>query len=153
MAARLENFTTEEKTMLSAVLKRKLLVIGLIYIVVILLSVAFMIYFNNYSENYYLQNNIEVINVVFVVISVICGRMLVSEIIEYTKEINSPVKKVIETKILSSSEGKITLGNKSFEESDFLLDSSIFFSLHSGDSVRVELSAKSDILFSIKKLS
>ncbi len=153
MSARLENFLPEEKEKLISVLKKKVFVIVGIYAVVMCLSVAFIIYFNRYSENYYFQNNIEVVNVVFVVISVICGRMLVAEIIEYRKEIKSPVKKVAEAKILKKESNEITLGNKTFEESDFILNAVDFDSIKTGDSVRVELSAKSSLLFSIKKIS
>ena len=152
MSARLENFTEEEKKILSEILKKKLFVISAIYVIVILLSVAFMIYFNKYSESYFLQNNLEVINVVFVIISVICARMLVSEILEYAKEIKSPVKKVVETKILGRDENRISLGNKSFDENDFIFGIDDFESFKIGDNVRIELSAKTDTLFTLKKV-
>ncbi len=98
------------------------------------------------------MNNLEVINVVFVFISVICARMVVSEAMDYRKEIKSPHKKVIETKILGSKEGKIMMGNKLFDEDDFLFGAPDFNFFQNGDNVRIEFSAKSDMLFSIKKL-
>ena len=152
MSARLENLSVEEKSKLSVILKKRLFLFSGIYLSVILVSVAFIVYFNKYSENYYFQNHLEIINVAFVFISVICARMVVSEVIDYSKELNSPHKKVIETKILAVKDGKITLGNKSFSEDDFIFGAEAFNSLQSGDSVRVELSAKSDMLFSIKRI-
>ncbi len=152
MSVRLENFSAEEKTKLSSIMKKKLFIFCGIYISVILFSVGFIVYFNNHSENYYFENHLEVINVVFVFISVICARMVVSEAMDYRKEIKSPHKKVIETKIIGRKEGKIMLGNKLFAQDDFLFGAPDFNSFQNGDNVRIELSAKSDMLFSIKRI-
>lgn len=94
----------------------------------------------------------EVINVVFVVIVVICTRFLFSEFMEYGKETGSQNKKVINTRIAGRQDGKIILGNKPFGKEDILLDNSDFDYLQSGDEVLLELSAKSNIIFSVKKL-
>ena len=152
MSARLENFSEEEKRKLVSILKRKLFPIGGIYVVVILFSIAFIVYFNYHSADYYFQDNTEVINIVFIIIAVISGRLLASEILNYRKETKSPVKRVVETKVLVTKDGEITLGNKSFEEDDFLFSANDFDSLQSGDNVRVEFSAKSDRLFSVKRI-
>ena len=152
MGARLEKFSEEEKKELASIFKRKFFAIAGIYLLIMLLSIAAITYFNLYSEQYYIQNNLEVINVVFVVITALCGRLLIAECRDYLKEINSSDKKVIETKIIGKKNNEIILGNKLFEEDDFLLHAVDFDLLNVGDSVRIELSAKSDSLFSIKKL-
>lgn len=152
MAAHLESFSEEEKRELSSLLGKDLFVFCSIYISVILVSAAIVLYCNIYSENNYFLNNIEVINVVFVVISVICARMVVSEVIDYRKEIKSSHKKIVETKISEKKEGEIIIGNKTFDEDDFLFGVSDFDSFQSGEHVRIELSAISETLFSISRI-
>ena len=152
VSVKLEKFTDEEKAVLTSFLKKRLLFIGGIYLGVILISIAFIYYFNKYSENYRIHDNMEVINVVFVVIGVLCGRLLFSEVIGYGKEIKSENKKVVQTKIIGRKDGKVTLGNKSFNEEDFIFGAVGFDSLQSGDSVIIELSAKSDTLFRIRRI-
>jgi len=149
---KLEKFTDEEKTLLTSVLRKRLLFIGGIYLGVILISIAFIFYFNKYSENYHIQDNMEVINVVFVVIAVLCGRLLVSEVLGYGKEIKSENKKVIQTKNIERNNDKLALGNKSFGEGDFIFGTVDFDSIQSGDNVEIEISAKSDTLFRIRKV-
>lgn len=152
MPSRLENFSEEEKRELSSVLGKDLFVFVFIYASVILVSIALMLYFNIYSENYYFENHLEVINVVFVVIFVICARMIFSETMDYCKEIKSPQKKIIETKIDEKKDGEIVIGNKSFDTDDFLFEVADFDLLQSGDVVQIVMSAKSDTLFSIKRI-
>ena len=152
MHMHLENFSEEEKRKLASIMKKKLFFIDGIYVSILLLSIIYVIYINKSSENEYFKNNIEVINVVFAVIAVICTRMIVSETRDYLKEIKSVHKKVIETKITERKGDILSFGSKSVEEDDFLFGVSGFNSFQKGDSVCVELSADSDKLLSIKKL-
>ena len=54
--------------------------------------------------------------------------------------------------MLDKKNNKIVLGNKSFSKDEILLDTSDFDSLQAGDEVQLELSAKSNMLFSVKKI-
>ncbi len=112
-----------------------------------------MVYFNEFRDGNSAMDNLEVINVVFVIISVLCARLLISEISEYRKEAGSPVNKIIHTRIAGRKDGKIILGNKSFGKEEIILDASDFDSLQGGDEVVLELSAKSNTIFSVKKAS
>jgi len=149
--ARLQALSEEEKTKLFVVLKRKLLVRLAVFFFGILLSLAITIYFNNYSGNSKIEDNLGLLNVFFIVIIVLCARLIYAEVLDYGKEIGSPNKKIIHTKIAGRQDGKIILGNKSFSKEDLLLDNSDFDSLKGGDDVVLELSAKSNIIFSVKK--
>ena len=151
-AVKLEKFTNDEKAMLTSILRKRLFLTGAIYMTVIILAIAFLVYFNKFSENYNIQNNLEVINVVSIIISVLFARLFVSEWMDYRKEINSSDKKIILTKILAKKNGEVTLGNKSFDEDDFIFGAVDFNSLQSGDNVEIEISAKSDTLFRIKRI-
>lgn len=131
---------------------RKLLLIGGIYACVIVISIAFIVYFNLYREEYLLKDNIEVINIVFIIVAAISGKLFISEIMDYRREMKSSQKRVVEAKILERKNYEITLGNKSFEEEDFLFRAPEFDSLKEGDTVRVELSAVSSKLFSVKRI-
>jgi NhaP-type Na+/H+ or K+/H+ antiporter len=149
---RLEKFSDEEKTRLRSFLGRRLLLFSGIYGGVIAVSLSFMIFFNVYSDKYPILDHLEIINVAFIVISVLCGRLLVSEIIEFRKEMNAEEKRVIQTRIMGLKDGKIGLGNKSFYEEDFLFGADDFDLLKAGDNVEIQISAKSDMLFRIKRI-
>lgn len=151
--ARLQSLSEVEKIKLSEVLRRKLLLRAVIFIAAILAGAAVVVFFNKYSIGYNIEDNLDVINVVFVVIIVVCARFLFSEFMEYGKEVRSSNKRVIYTKIAGRQDDKIVLGNKSFGREDILLDDSGFESLNRGDEVVLELSAKSNLIFSIKKTS
>ncbi len=116
----------------------------------IVLSTAMVIYFNKYNSSY--GDSLGIVNVVFVVIIVLCARLLYTEVLEYGKEMRSPNKKVIHTRIAGIKNGKVMLGNKSFSKEEILLDSSEFDSLQGGEEVMLELSAVSNTLFSVKRV-
>lgn len=149
--ARLEDFSKEEKNRLSSILVRKLYLSGSICMAILLVCIALLVYFNNNSQNFRVEENLGTANVVFVIIIVICGRLFVSEIMDYYKEVGASQKKVIFAKIGGRKDGKIVLGNKSFGKNEMLLDVLDFDSLKEGDDVKIELSAKSNRLFSVKK--
>jgi hypothetical protein len=149
--ARLQSLSDEEKEKLSAVLRRRLFFRSGIFFAMVLTCVAIILYFNIYNDNH-VNDNLEIVNVVFVVISVLCARLFVSEFLEYKKEISSPVKKLVQTRVAGKKDGKIILGNKSFGKDDILLDASEFDSLRDGDEVILELSAKSNTIFSIRRI-
>ena len=151
--ARLEGLSNEERIGLSVVLKKKLLLRTVIFIATILAGIGVLVFFNTYSTSYSANDNLEVINVVFVVIIVVCVRFLYSEFGEYGKEVGSPNKRVLRTKVLGRQGAKIMLGNKSFGKEDILLDNSEFDALNGGEEVVLELSAKSNLIFSVKKAS
>lgn len=150
--ARLQVLSEAEREKLSAILLRRLLIRSSLFLLMILTCIAILLYFNKYSGNYRAEDNLEIINVVFVVIVVVVSRLLVSEILESSKEMKSASKKVIRTKVLDKKNNKIVLGNKSFSKDEILLDTSDFDSLQAGDEVQLELSAKSNMLFSVKKI-
>lgn len=150
--ARLQILLEEEKAKLYAILLRKLLVRACIFTLMILTCIAILLFFNKHSANYRIEDNLEVLNVVFVVILVIVARLFVSEIFEFRKEIRSTSKKIIRTRVLGKENNKIVLGNKSFSKDEIILDASDFDSLKAGDEVQLELSVKSNIIFSVKKI-
>lgn len=149
--ARLQGLSEEEKEKLSGIFKRKLIFRSILFVGAILVSLGVILYFNRYSSSYKMEDNLEVINVVFVVLIVLCARLLFSEFMEYGKEKGSPNKKVIRTVVSGIHNGKIALGNKSFGKEDFLLNATDFDLLKAGDEVILELSAKSNTLFAIKR--
>jgi hypothetical protein len=151
LPASLQSLSDQEKEKLSAILRRKLYLRGGVFFGMILTCSAIMLFFNKYNVNYQVEGNLGVINVVFVVISVIGARLFVSEILEFNKETSSPVKKIIRTKVAGRKDDKIILGNKSFSKEEILLDSSEFDLLKGGDEVTLELSAKSNTIFSIRR--
>lgn len=151
--ARLQSLSEEEKLKLSGILKRKLLVRAFIFIAAILAGIAVVVFFNKFSSSYNVEDNLEIINVVFVVVIVVCARFLFSEFADYRKEEASPSKRVVHTRIVGRQGDKIVLGNRSFGSEDILLDNSEFDSLKGGDNVVLELSAKSNLIFSVKKSS
>ncbi len=150
--AHLENFTEEEKIKLSSLLRTKMIFRSLIIGSLILLCTGVLVYCNIFSGNNLIQSNLGIINVVFGVVGIICGRLLLAEFMEFWSEANASQKKVVNTKITGKTAEKITLGRKSFTKQDILLDSSDFDSLKEGDVVRVELSSKSSTLFSVKRI-
>lgn len=149
---RVEKFSEPEKERLRTLLKKRLLVLAVIYLTIIAVSISIMVYFNKYSTAYYIKNNLEVINVAFVIITVLCGRLLVSEVIEFGKEAKATEKKIVEAKVTGRKGNKISIGDKNLGMHDFILDNSGFDSLRVGDNVRIELSAKSGTLFTIKRI-
>lgn len=152
MSVRLENFPEAEKNILKTVLKRRIFLRGIIFFLVIAVCIGIMIYFNKNSSIAYIEDNIGLINVAFVIITVICTRMVIADWMEFNKEISYPMKKVIDTRIALREGEKIFVGNKSFSKDEFLLEAQSFDSLQAGDNVRIELSAKTDTLFSIKRI-
>jgi len=151
--ARLQLLSEEEKAKLTGIFRRRLIARAAAFSLMILTCIAVILYFNKYRGDYRADDNLEIINVVFVVILVIGARLLVSEILEYSKELKSTSKKVIRTRVLDRKDDKIVLGNKSFSKDQILLDTSDFDSLKGGDEVLLELSAKSNTIFSVKKVS
>ena len=150
---RLEALSDIEKEKLISVFKGKFIVKLILFLSMILFGIGVMIYFNKYSSNYKVEDNLEVINVVFVVMVVVCSRFLISEFSDYRKEVKSPNKKIILTRVAGRSSNKIMLGNKAFGKADILLDSSDFDLLNRGDEVRLEISAVSNTLFAVKQIS
>ena len=150
--ARLKSLSEEEKSKLSAVLRRKLFLRVGIFSSIVLVCLVVMMYFNTFSGSYKVEDNLEIINVVFVVISVLCLRLVISEILEFGKETRSPNKKVIHTRIAGRKGDEIILGNKSFSKSEILLDNSEFDSFKGGEDVVLELSAISNSIFSVKRI-
>lgn len=151
-SVRLENFSEAEKRELIAILKKRRSSRVALFVLLILVFLSCLVYFNGFSQPPSVQDKLEILNVVFVVIFVIGGRLVVSEVVEYKKESAAEQKKVLNTKILAVSGNKITLGNKSFSKEDVLLGCPDFDQLKPGDLVRLEISSKSDALFSIKKM-
>lgn len=149
---RTEKLSAEEKTKLRDILRKRLLIIGSIYFIVIAASISIIFFFNTYSTIYYIENNLEIINVVFVIIAALSGRMLITEIMDCNKEVNASEKKIVETTITAKKENKITIGNKHFSKHDFIMDNSSFDDVQEGDRVRIDLSIKSGMLFSIKRI-
>lgn len=149
---RTEKFSAEEKEDLSRILRKRLLFLGSVYFIIIAGSIAVMIYFNKYSNSYYIEDNLEIINVAFVIIAVLCGRMLVAEIMDYGKEISASEKKIVETRVMARKNNKIIIGNKHFSKHDFIMDNSSFNSVQEGDKVQIEISTKSGLLFTIKRI-
>lgn len=149
--ARLQSLSAEEKVKLLAILKRKLLVRAIVFVSVILSSFAIVVYVNKHSGIFGSADSLGLINVFFVVVIVIFSRMLYSEIMDYRKEAGSSNKKVIRTRIAGRDGDKIILGNKSFSKEEILLDNSDFDLLKGGDEVLLELSARSNTIFSVKK--
>ena len=150
--ARLKDLSEEEKIKLKKIFFRKLSLRALIFVGIIQVCIIAMLYFNKFSI-YKSEDNIGVLNVVFIMIMVVCGRFMYSEIWDYKKEIRSPVKRMIDTRIAGRKDGKIILGNKSFARNEILLDAPGFDSLQRGDEVTLELSAKSNTIFSIRRTS
>lgn len=150
--ARLQSLSEEEKIKLSGIFRRKLLFRASLFFTIMAVSIAVILFFNKYISSYKVEDNLDVINVVFVIITALFARLIFSEFMEFGKEIRSPNKKVIHTKIAGRNEGKIFLGNKSFAKDEILLDSSDFDFLQKGDDVQIEISARSNTLFSVKKL-
>ena len=92
------------------------------------------------------------LNVAFFIMAAIPARILFGEFLEYRKEVRSPVKKIVHTKISKRDGNKITIGNQQFKKEDIILDVSGFDELRAGDHVSVEHSAKSHTLFSVKRI-
>jgi hypothetical protein len=146
---RIENFTPEEKIVLISIFKKRLLIKSMIYVFIILISISILIYtlcFTSESENFVLLYFAMGITVA------LCGRMFIADLSEYQRETSSPVKKVVNTRILHRDEKTIYIGNQRFRRKDIILDASEFDELHAGDPVRVEHSVKSHIIFSVKKI-
>jgi hypothetical protein len=148
--ARLAALSDEEKTKLSAILKQRLLLRSFLFFLGIFVSIAVIVYFNRYGH-VKSEDNLGLINVVFIVMAVLCARLLYAEFSDYGKEIGSPNKRIIRTRMSGKKGSKIVLGNKTFSKENILLDSSAFDSLQGNEEVQLELSAKSNIIFSVKK--
>ncbi len=133
-------------------MRKKLIIRVGVFSALVLLCLAVMMYFNMFSGNYKVEDNLEVINVAFVVISVLCLRLVVSEILEFGKETRSSNKKVIHARIVGRKGDEIILGNKSFAKDEILLDNSEFDSFKGGEDVILEISAVSNTIFSVKRI-
>lgn len=149
--ARLLSLSEEERLKLSSVLKRKLLLRIFIFTIAILTSIAIVVFFNGPVGYDKARDNLEVINVVFVVIIVVCARFMFSEFMEYNKEVTSSHKKVVRTRVAGLDGDKIILGNRSFGKEEIVLDNSHFEGLKAGDEVLLEISTRSNTIFSVKK--
>lgn len=146
---RLENFTTEEKMRLAHIFRKKFLVKSVIYLSLIFGSIFIIVYFNFFTQGF---DNLGLLDLAFGINIALCGRIYIGEFSEYRKESGSSVKKIVDTRIVSCEGGKILIGNQQFDKEDILLDAPDFDSFHAGDRVRVEHSAKSHILFSVKRI-
>lgn len=147
----IENFTPEEKRRLVSILRKRLLPKSIVYLVIIVSFIFVLIYFN-YIKNTHEIENIGLLNVVFIVTVFISVRICVGDFLEYMKEVRSPFKKVVSTRIVKHEGNKLTIGNQQFKKEDILLDASDFDVLRAGDHVRVEHSEKSHTLFRVKKI-
>ena len=145
----LENFTPEEKKRIAAIFRKKILLKSAIYIFLIGGSLFILVFFNFFTHGF---DNLGLVNLAFGISIVLCGRIYMVELSEYRQEINSTVKKIVDTRIVGRDGNKITIGNQQFKKEDILLDAPDFDTLRAGDPVRVVHSAKSHTLFSVKRI-
>lgn len=148
----IETLSADERSKLISILKKKLIARAILFISAIVVSLGVVIYFTAFRTGTTSDDNIGIINVVFVVVIVLCARLLYAEVSDYGKEIASQEKKVTNTRIVSKQDGKIVLGNKSFGKEDILLNNYDFDTLQAGDDVILEISTKSNLIFSVKKV-
>jgi hypothetical protein len=144
-----ENFSEEEKARLKEIFSKKLLTKSVIYFFLIGGSISVIIYFNFFTAGF---DNLGLVTLAFLTTIALCGRIYISNISEYRKETKSPAKKVIETRIVKREGEIIFIGNQQFKRENILLDVPDFDKLKADDKVRVEHSAKSHTIFSIKKI-
>lgn len=149
---RLEPLSAEERKAVLAFLKGKLIIRSVLLGVIVLSCIAALVYFNSPIGKGLFLENLETLNVVFVFLGVIVGRFLYSEYRDFSAERKSGQKKVIRTRVGKVLEGEISIGNRRFSEDDFILGSNDFHDLRPGDDVIVELSARSELLFTIRKV-
>ena len=116
---------------------------------IIVVCASVLVYFNVFASMGMGENSIGIVNVVFGIVGIICGRLLLAEFSEYFKETGSDSKKVVTTRVMARKGEKIVLGNRSFAKSDVLISNEGFEDLQQGDTVRVEHSSKSSIIFSL----
>ena len=147
--ARLENFTSEEKKRITLILRKGFFIKSIIYLLIIGSSAFTLIYFNFLAEDF---ENIGLLDIVIGVAIAICVRMYIVYFSEYKNETGSPVKRTIDTRIVKREGEKIIIGNQEFKEDDILLGAPDFYELQAGDYVRVEYSAKSHMIFSVKRI-
>jgi hypothetical protein len=145
-------FSEEEKIKLRSVLGSKLMIRASMFSLMTLTRLGVLLFFNKYNTKFQVEDNLEIINVVFVVILVICSRLLISEIAEYRREVKSSTKRIVRTHIGGSKGNRILLGNKLVAKNEMVLDDTDFDLLKGGDEVILELSTKSNLLFSVKKI-
>lgn len=149
---RLEDFTPEERRRWRSILRKQILIDTAIYIPIITCAVSVIIYFNYLVDDTSIMENLGLLNIAFIITLVIAARIYTGEFLEYLKEMRSPVKKVVDTRVVKRDGKVITIGNQQFEKEEILLDSTGFDTLQAGDHVRVEHSAKSHALFTIKRI-
>jgi len=147
----IENFTSEEKSRLVSFLRKKMLMKSFMYLSIIAGIIFVLVYFNYLSgdaEN----ENLGLLNIAFIIMAAFPARILFIEFLDYRTETRSAFKKIVLTRIVKSDGNKITIGNQQFNKEDIILDASVFDDLQAGDPVRVEHSAKSHIIFSVKRI-
>ncbi len=147
--AQLQSLSEVERTRLVSIFKKLTFRKSAFFAIPVLISIVALIYFNSSDVGLFSKEYLEITNVTFVVITVLCLRLIVSEFIDYGKEIKSPNKKIIKTHITDMKNGEIVLGNKSFSREEVLLDAPDFLTLKKGDAVTLELSVRSNTIFSI----
>lgn len=130
---------------------RKLIIRGSLFMAGVLISAAVITYFNKLNPVFSSEDNLGVLNVVFVIIAVICARMLVSEWIEFRRETKAKNKKVLNLIVRAVREGHALIDNREFSSSDFMFDSSDLGILKPGDRVVLEVTTGSGRLLSLKK--
>lgn len=146
-----EMFSADEKNRLAFILRKKLFVKNILYLIIIFSSVSVLVYFNFSAAMRNHESN-GLLNIAFAVTLFLVCRIFVMDVLEYLNEVRSPVKKIVHTKIVRRDGDVITIGNQQFSKDDFLLDSLVFDELQAGDAVRVEHSAKSHTVFSVKRI-
>src|SRR5687767_8220858 len=95
----IETLTPEERSKLAAVLKRKLVPRVVLFILGILVSIGVVVYFTAFRKDVMSEDNIGIINVVFIVIIMFCARLLYADIAEYSAETRAADKKVTRTRV------------------------------------------------------
>lgn len=145
----IEKFTPEEKVLLLAVLKKKLLLKSILYVSVILILAVVLIYILSFPSGI---ENSALLYLAMGITAAICAKMLFAEWSDYKREIRSEVKRVVNTRILYRDSKTLAIGNQHFKRQQIILDASDFDRLNSGDAIRVEYSAQSHTIFSIKKI-
>lgn len=146
---RIENFTPEEKVLLISVLKKKLLLKSILYVSVILILSVVLIYVLSFPSE---MGNTALLYLAMGITAAICVKMFIAELSDYKRESRSEVKRVVNTRILYRDGKTLAIGNQHFKRQQIILDASEFDQLNSGDSIRVEYSAQSHTIFSIKKI-
>ncbi|MBI4930313.1 MAG: RDD family protein [Bacteroidetes bacterium] len=120
-----------------------------IYLSIIGGTIFVLVYFMFFTKEF---ESLALLYLAVGITAVLCGRIYFGEVSEFLKETRSPFKKIVHTRIVRRDKAILTIGNQQFKKEDILLDASVFDELQAGDPVSVEHSAKSHMIFSIKRI-